>query len=1206
MPRMTIDMKSISGEAAYGYVQERRQGSVRALWFEPMPAWMTEVPVGWAAPGHASNAEVYLQTNNGDVLKAVCDGSGEQGAGFYGMASGSEQDCSFVYAVNSTPVVTNYTMAYLGKQVGRVRINGHGFALGGTNNTVLVKIAGQLCTVVEKTDTWIACNISSVPWGYYPVSVNVVGYGEALRAINKTLYFNQLIYSISPSSGSFAGGQLITIVGRGFRNTASVKIGGRSCIINSITSSQITCQTPAAMMLNTSRGAMTSQFEFVTVDGFKALSKYKYDESLTPIVTSHNPQNISSAITTTLVIYGHRLGTNTTITVGGAHCALISSSDRNITCYLARSTTASIVSEFDVQIYVPNYGFAGTLQNVNILPVVTRGFEVFSVSPSTGSLMGGSNLLVKGFGFLPNSPARHNISLSKTSVQIDSYNQLLIYLGYYVGYNFTEYCNVTSVSFFELLCSVPHAYYGVVDSSFTITVTLNSLASVSASGSNSTFFQLRSHTPSLDKSMITSISSSGSVSLIINGTNLLAGDLTIWAGSVECSSHATSNTTATAVCPDMIAGKYFLLGYVQGLGYSAGFASFAFNVSISSVASASAIGSAAGGTALYLVGYGFSPYCSNNSIKLTFTGLATTVSATEFIYCTNTKIKVLSPSLVSLLGTWSSSTSKSLSSVSVTVGSTSAKVTVNSILTVGRATTPVSSTNIGSGYSSTVVTASVSTSSSGFNVSSSYVLIGSTPCQRSTITSSTSYAASWNCIVPPLGAGTYSVRVNMWPFGYAVLSTGLFPSFVSLLKVNKMHSYLSSSVGGGAILSLTGFGLSNTTVVTICGQPCLGSANYNGINCSVPAITTAASVTHFESMNVTRDLINILNGSIFSSADQSAGNQIAVGKAFDSNYGTYFQDHRVGCFIGLLMPSGNVSRPFRVRFYPRVQYSSYFHGAVFEGSTDGGRTYHVIGYTQSAHEGWNYINTLENYTSSWFNSYRFRSTDPMYSSSYCFISEIQFLGVMAVQNSTCAVRVAQSTAVLYVGNVSYDHYSYTPIVTSLSPSNGSSLGGTPVTIHGQNFLSPMKETPHVSISGITCKVLSFNSSQITCVTRPREPDLVVPSFLTVFVPGLGYSISADSAVYLYIDRWSALTTWRNQEPPIAGDLVWVPEGQVIMWDVNTPVLSALLIEGALYVDTEKDVTLDAYYIFVKGGIMQVGTHDHPYEHHATITLHGDR
>ena len=117
---------------------------------------------------------------------------------------------------------------------------------------------------------------------------------------------------------------------------------------------------------------------------------------------------------------------------------------------------------------------------------------------------------------------------------------------------------------------------------------------------------------------------------------------------------------------------------------------------------------------------------------------------------------------------------------------------------------------------------------------------------------------------------------------------------------------------------------------------------------------------------------------------------------------------------------------------------------------------------------------------------------------------------------------------------------------------------------------------------------------------------MVPSFLTVFVPGLGYSISADSAVYLYIDRWSALTTWRNQEPPVAGDLVWVPEGQVIMWDVNTPVLSALLIEGALYVDTEKDVTLDAYYIFVKGGIMQVGTHDHPYEHHATITLHGDR
>ena len=137
-------------------------------------------------------------------------------------------------------------------------------------------------------------------------------------------------------------------------------------------------------------------------------------------------------------------------------------------------------------------------------------------------------------------------------------------------------------------------------------------------------------------------------------------------------------------------------------------------------------------------------------------------------------------------------------------------------------------------------------------------------------------------------------------------------------------------------------------------------------------------------------------------------------------------------------------------------------------------------------------------------------------------------------------------------------------------------------------------------------VQTWNRIIINCVTGPRDPENVLPASIDVLVPGRGHSISADSAKYLYIDRWSALTSWKNQEPPIEGDLVWVPEGQVIMLDVNTPVLSAVLVEGALYFDTEKDLTLDAGYIFVKGGLMQIGTADKPFEKQVTITLHGDR
>ena len=103
-----------------------------------------------------------------------------------------------------------------------------------------------------------------------------------------------------------------------------------------------------------------------------------------------------------------------------------------------------------------------------------------------------------------------------------------------------------------------------------------------------------------------------------------------------------------------------------------------------------------------------------------------------------------------------------------------------------------------------------------------------------------------------------------------------------------------------------------------------------------------------------------------------------------------------------------------------------------------------------------------------------------------------------------------------------------------------------------------------------------------------------------------YRYIDDNALFLYIDKWSALTSWLNQEPPIAGDLVYIPDGQVILLDVFSPVLEAVIIEGALHFDPTQDVSLDATYLFIHGGLMQVGTHEHPYEKNAVITLHGDR
>ena len=72
-----------------------------------------------------------------------------------------------------------------------------------------------------------------------------------------------------------------------------------------------------------------------------------------------------------------------------------------------------------------------------------------------------------------------------------------------------------------------------------------------------------------------------------------------------------------------------------------------------------------------------------------------------------------------------------------------------------------------------------------------------------------------------------------------------------------------------------------------------------------------------------------------------------------------------------------------------------------------------------------------------------------------------------------------------------------------------------------------------------------------------------------------------------------------------GDTVVIPEDQSILLDVSPPPLFFLLVQGTLIWDRQ-DLTLDANYIYVAGGKMQIGTEEDPFLNRATITVHGDR
>jgi hypothetical protein len=98
-------------------------------------------------------------------------------------------------------------------------------------------------------------------------------------------------------------------------------------------------------------------------------------------------------------------------------------------------------------------------------------------------------------------------------------------------------------------------------------------------------------------------------------------------------------------------------------------------------------------------------------------------------------------------------------------------------------------------------------------------------------------------------------------------------------------------------------------------------------------------------------------------------------------------------------------------------------------------------------------------------------------------------------------------------------------------------------------------------------------------------------------------------VFRYVSVWSSDTTWGGEFAPMYLESIYIPKGLNLLVDVDsTPLLTAVVIDGSLIFAPELDPThhrfFDAKYIFVNGGLMEVGTEEFPYTSKVTITMHG--
>lgn len=225
----------------------------------------------------------------------------------------------------------------------------------------------------------------------------------------------------------------------------------------------------------------------------------------------------------------------------------------------------------------------------------------------------------------------------------------------------------------------------------------------------------------------------------------------------------------------------------------------------------------------------------------------------------------------------------------------------------------------------------------------------------------------------------------------------------------------------------------------------------------------------------------------------------------------------------------------------------------------------------------------------------------------CLVTQSSYSSLMCTLGTNSLEPSEQNctVSVSYNGNTEFssDFFEFssllTPEVDSLSPSVGGTAGGTVVSLEGTGFF-PVNITDAadleasdiiVTIDGVLCEWYGRNhlisDTSITC--RTGEHCTTLEAIVRVYVRGKGYATSSGSSVFEYVDRWSSRFTWGGNALPHQGESVYIKSGQTVYLDISPPVLNLILIEGTLIFEDEQDLHLQAKYIFINGGKLQVTT-----------------
>ncbi|XP_076030840.1 fibrocystin-L-like [Oratosquilla oratoria] len=296
-------------------------------------------------------------------------------------------DCDFAYDDSTAATLTSVSATVGEDGEHTFTITGSGFDSSSLSD-YMVFVGDNSCSVSAASSTTITCAIPHLSAGTYSVRVLVQPRGEATPRLSHTVAL--AVTSVSPATGGTGGGYTVTVSGTGFPvdlegwEDNTVSLGDAECVIKEADAGSVTCIAPP---LSADVVDVT-----VSVGGESASlpSSFTYDDALSATVTGVTPETSFVLGGSEAVLTGTNFGDGSSgsVKIGSALCNVTSWTATEIRCTLPPNPAGP----HEVKVNTGDSTARGTF-SINYILRITAS------SPLSGSLNGGTKMIIEGEGF---------------------------------------------------------------------------------------------------------------------------------------------------------------------------------------------------------------------------------------------------------------------------------------------------------------------------------------------------------------------------------------------------------------------------------------------------------------------------------------------------------------------------------------------------------------------------------------------------------------------------------------------------------------------------------------------------------------------------------------------------------------------------------------------------------------------------------------